>query len=78
MTKLLLTLGLLASFAVPATAGRLDVDPPMLANPSQLNHNPAEASVSVTRQIEASDRQNTREENNDPFNHGDLFGANSR
>lgn len=51
MSKILLALGVVAALAAPAAAGRPDVDPAQLANPSQLSQTAPAVDVTVTRSI---------------------------
>jgi len=81
MTKLLLALGILATLAAPAAAGgRLDANPSILINPSQLEQVPApEAGLTATRSAQTSgEARDDATRSDDPFNHGTLFGPNSR
>ncbi|HEV7255365.1 MAG TPA: hypothetical protein VGN97_19960 [Mesorhizobium sp.] len=71
MSKILLALGLVAALAAPASAGRLDVDPAQLANPSQSSQTAPAVDVTVTRSI-SGDTAGDRDVNRN------LFGPNSR
>ena len=80
MNKLLLTLGVLAALAAPAAAGRLDVDLSRADGSSQGPQTSTfDTSVDATRSIASGQNGNggsTVEA--DTFDHGDLFGADSR
>lgn len=81
MNKLLLALGVFATLAAPAVAGgRLDANPSILINPSQIARVPAaETGLTATRAAQVRDDVNGRPaEVEDPFDHGDLFGPDSR
>lgn len=76
MSKLLLAMGVLAALAAPAAAGgRLDANPAILINPSQLEQVPAaETGLTATRAAQAFDVA----ANDSAFDHGTLFGPDSR
>ncbi|HEV7255364.1 MAG TPA: hypothetical protein VGN97_19955 [Mesorhizobium sp.] len=80
MSKLLLALGLVAALSAPAAAGRLDIDPSLLNNPSQLEEVPAaETGLTADRSVQAPDDADGRSAGVEaPYSHGTLFGPNSR